>query len=198
MTSIYSPKLEVGQWNCQTASGSLRMKSVHLLLLLTTSSYCVLNMASLSKARVSLEVWEAATRKVVHGVTQMTCAVRCSETTVDGRPCNSFIFDKSWNQCILASPPYYEGDYLKEGGQEVWITMTRKNTFPVAGRWVGQVVQLTSPPSGRWVVGVERLVRVLGLLYLLHQEQEQGPHPSCPWALGGGGVGLGASPGETP
>ena len=109
------------------------MKSVHLLLLLSTSGYCVLNLASLSKARVSLEVWEAATRKVVHGVTQMSCAVRCSETTVDGRPCNSFIFDKSQNQCILASPLYYEGDYLKEGGQEVWVTMTRENTFPVAG-----------------------------------------------------------------
>ena len=109
------------------------MKSPILLLLLTTSAHCAMNLASLSKARVSLEVWEAATRKVVHGVTQMTCAVRCSETTVDGRPCNSFIFDKSQNQCILASPPYYEGDYLKKGGQEVWITMTRENTFPVAG-----------------------------------------------------------------
>ena len=122
-----------------SASVGQRMKSFPLLLLLTTSCSCVMNVANLSKARVSLEVWEAATRRVVHGVTQMTCAVRCSETTVDGRPCNSFIFDKSGNECILASPRYYEGDYLREGGVEVWVTMTRGNTFPVTGGSNGTV-----------------------------------------------------------
>ena len=125
------------------------MKSFPLLLL-TTSCSCVMNVANLSKARVSLEVWEAATRKVVHGVTQMTCAVRCSETTVDGRPCNSFIFDKSGNQCILASPRYYEGDYLREGGLEVWVTMTRENTFPVAGGCSGTGYKPWCPVDGGW------------------------------------------------
>ena len=112
---------------------------VCLILLLTTPADCLVSLANLSKARVSLEVWEAATRKVVHGVTQMTCAVRCSETTVDSRPCNSFILDKSRNQCVLASPRYYEGDYLREGGVEVWVTMTRGNTFPVTGGSNGTV-----------------------------------------------------------
>ena len=148
------------------------MKSCPLLLLLTTSCSCVMNVANLSKARVSLEVWEAATRRVVHGVTQMTCAVRCSETMVDGRPCNSFIFDKSRNQCVLASPRYYEGDYLREGGVEVWVTMTRGNTFPVTGGSNGTDHD-TLVPSGRWVGGVDLLVRLLLLLHRLH------PLPSC-------------------